>query len=229
MNLHRFQHRQWTGAITGAIPGVLLLLSLACASTRSASAAAIPAPALNTQQAGTAIVFYTQSRVSEDLWPALFQVLRDDLADGDGELPNGLALDRDPIVARGTDDLRGVTFAHVISVKLLGHCDVLPQTDHPSRTGPLGWVVRSSGQIQPFVSIDCARLAQVLRAPAAGLDKQGRRYLMMQAIAHVLIHEWSHIATQSSAHSARGITQAHLSVDELVAHHQNKYLSAAKR
>ena len=40
---------------------------------------------------------------------------------------------------------------------------------------------------------------------------------MAQAIAHVLIHEWSHIVTQSSAHSSRGITQAYLSVNDLIA------------
>jgi hypothetical protein len=114
-------------------------------------------------------------------------------------------------------------------VKLLGRCDVLPQADQRSSSGPLGWVYLVSGTIQPTVFIDCTRLAQLLRPKAAGLDKQGRQYAMDQAIAHVLIHEWSHIVSQSTAHSSRGITQAYLSVGELIAEPKNNHLSAANR
>ncbi len=225
MILLRLQHRQ----VTGAIPGILFVLLLAYAQTPTASAAAIPASPWNAQQSGTALVFYAQPQVSDDLWPVLFQVLRADLADGAGELPNGLVLDKEPTIVRGTEDLRGVTFSKVISVKLLGRCDVLPQTDHPSQAGPLGWVLLVSGKVQPFISIDCTRLAQVLRPTAARLNKEGRRYAMAQAISHVLIHEWSHIATQSSSHGARGITQAYLSVNDLIANPRRNHLSASNR
>ena len=113
-------------------------------------------------------------------------------------------------------------------VKLLGRCDVLPQSEHPSR-GPLGWVPLVSGTIQPFISIDCARIADVLRPAAAGLNKQDRQYMMDQAIAHVLIHEWNHIATQSTRHSSHGISQAYLSVNDLIEEPKNNHLSAANR
>jgi hypothetical protein len=213
MSLLRFQHRQAGGAILGIL--FTLLLAFARGLT------------LNAQDSGTTIVFYAQPRVSEDLWPVLFQVLRADLANGDGDLPNGFVLDKQATFVRGDDNLRGIVFSKVVSVKLLGRCDVLPQAEHPSSSGPLGWVLRVSGKIQPFVSIDCTRLAQVLRPAAAGLNKQGHEYVMAQAIAHVLIHEWGHIATQSSSHSARGITQANLSLDELIAEPKNNHLSAA--
>lgn len=217
------------GRVIGAIAGVLFVLLLACARTPGALAAAIPASPMNAQQSGTAMVFYAQPQVSEDLWPALFQALRADLEDGAGESPSGLVLDKDPTFLRGNEDLRGVTFSQIVSVKLLGRCDLLPQADHPSQTGPLGWVLLVSGKVQPFVSIDCTRLAQVLRPAAARLNKQDRRYAMAQAISHVLIHEWSHIATQSSAHSTRGITQPNLSVDELIASPKSSHLSASNR
>jgi hypothetical protein len=187
------------------------------------------AVALSGQQSGTALVFYAQPQVSEDMWPSLFQIVRDDLASGDSELANGVALDRYPVLVRGTKDLRGVTFSHIVSVKLLGRCDVLPQTDRPQVTGPLGWVMLVSGKIQPYVSIDCTRLAQVLRPAVAGLNREDRRYAMMQAIAHVLIHEWIHIATQSDAHGRRGIMQAYLSADQLIAGSKNGDLRMAKR
>jgi hypothetical protein len=176
---------------------------------------------LHAQQSGTALVFYGQPQVSEDLWPALFQILRADLDDG-AELPNGIVLDKDAVFVR-SDELQGVSFSHVIAVKLLGRCDVLPQANHLSLRGPLGWVWLVSGNIQPFISIDCARLAQVLRPAVAGFNKQQRRYAMLQAIAHVLIHEWSHIASQKSSHTAHGLTRAELSANELIAPPKSRF------
>jgi hypothetical protein len=201
MNLLWFPHRQSRKSILG-LP-LLLVWTWAVA--------------LYAQQSGTAIVFYAQPQVSEEMWPSLFQVVRADLASGDGELANGVALDKAPILVRGNEDLRGVTFSHVISVKLLGRCDLLPQAYRPDVTGPLGWVLLVSGKIQPYVSIDCNRLAQVLRPTLASLNKEDRRYAMLQAIAHVLIHEWIHIATQSDVHGRQGIMQAYLSANQLIA------------
>jgi hypothetical protein len=213
MSLLRLQHRQAGGAILG------ILLTL------MASAHALP---LHAQESDTTIVFYAQPKVSENLWPLLFQVLRADLADGEGELSNRFVLDKQAAFVRGSDDLRGIVFSRIISVKLLGRCDVLPQSDHPS-SGPLGWVPLVSGTIQPFISIDCTRIAEVLRPAAAGLSKQDRQYVMDQAIAHVLIHEWNHIATQSAHHTSRGISQACLSVNDLIEEPKSNQLSAANR
>jgi hypothetical protein len=229
MSFHRSQHRQHTGAISC----FLLVFMLASGQTNSGFAAAIPAPALNAQQPGTALVFYgpkmspkVSPGVSNDLWPVLFQTLRSDLADGAGDLPEGLVLDKDPLLVRGDQDLRGMTFPQVITVKLLGRCDVYSQAKQSSEKGPLGWVLLVSGKVQPFVSIDCARIAEVLRPTIAGWNKQRRQDAMVQAITHVLIHEWSHIATQSSAHSSRGITQANLSVSDLIKEPLNSHFSA---
>jgi hypothetical protein len=214
MSLLRLQHRRAGGAILGILFAIL-----------PASAHVLPPQA---QEPGTTIVFYAQPKVSEDLWPVLFEVLRADLAGGQGELSDRFALDKQAIFVRGTDTLQGVVFSRIITVKLLGRCDVFPQTEHPSR-GPLGWVPLVSGTIQPFISIDCTRIAEVLRPAAAGLSKQDRQYLMDQAIAHVLIHEWNHIATQSARHTSRGISQAYLSVNDLIKEPKSNRLSAANR
>jgi hypothetical protein len=214
MSLLRLLHRQAGGAILG----ILLTLLLASAHT-------LP---LYARESGTTIIFYAQPKVSENLWPVLFQVLRADLADGADEIPNGFVLDQQAAFVHGSDDLRGRLFSRIIVVKLLGRCDVLPQSDHPSR-GPLGWVPLVSGTIQPFISIDCARIAEVLRPASAGLSKQDRQYMMDQAIAHVVIHEWIHIATQSTRHSSRGISQAYLSVNDLIEEPKSNHLSATNR
>jgi hypothetical protein len=185
---------------------------------------------LNAQQSGVAIVFLAQPQISEQFWPVLFQSLREDLEAGTGELPDDLVLDRKPRLLRREDLVRGVQAASVIEVKLLGRCDVLPQADRPWRRAsadPLGWVQRASGEIQPFIFIDCERLAQVLRQATLGLNQEERRQAMIHAIAHVLIHEWIHIVTQSSSHSAHGITRASLSVRELIASPQQERLRAA--
>ncbi len=204
-------HRQAGGAILGTLLSFL-----------PASAHVLPSQA---QEPETTIVFYAQPKVSEDLWPVLFQVLRADLADGEGE-SNRFVLDQQATFVRGTDDLRGVVFSRIISVKLLGRCDVLPQAGHRS-SGPLGWVPLVSGTIQPFISIDCTRIAEVLRPAAARLSKPDREYMMDQAIAHVLIHEWSHIATQSAHHTSHGISQAYLSLNDLIGEPRSNQLAVA--
>jgi hypothetical protein len=221
MSLYPFQHRQYMGAIGR----ILFVFMLASGQAHSAFAAAIPAAPLNAQQPGTALVFYAPE-MSNDLWPALFQTLRADLANGEGDSADGLVLDKDPLLIRGDQDLRAVTFSRVITVKLMGRCDAFSQTSRPLEKGPLGWVLLISGKVQPFVSIDCARIAEVLHPATAGWTRQRRQDAMSQAITHVLIHEWSHIATQSSGHSSRGITQANLSVSDLIKEPVNSHFSA---
>jgi hypothetical protein len=172
-------------------------------------------PALHAQQPGTAVVFYAQSRISDELWPDLLQSLRADLAAGIGESPNGFALEQNATYLRGNELSLEVDFSKVIVVKLLGRCDGLPGGNRPSLKGPLGWVVQVSGTIQPFIFVDCERLAQVLWRGSVAWPEYKRRHEMAQAIAHVVIHEWIHIATQSPSHGARGITKQFLSPAEL--------------
>ena len=50
---------------------------------------------------------------------------------------------------------------------------------------------------------------------------------MAQAIAHVVIHEWIHVATQSPAHGAHGITKQFLSPAELTAEPKNNTVATA--
>jgi hypothetical protein len=174
-------------------------------------------PVLHAQQPGTAVVFYAQSGMNDELWADLLQSLRADLAAGIGESPNGFALEQDPTYLRGDELSLEFAFSKVIVVKLLGRCDAPAGANRPSRKGPLGWVVQVSGTIQPFIFVDCERLADVLWAGSVTWTKYGRRHEMAQAIAHVVIHEWIHIATQSPSHGARGVTKQFLSPAELTA------------
>jgi hypothetical protein len=184
-------------------------------------------PALHAQQPGPAVIFYAQVQLNDDLWPDLLQSLQADLTAGLGEAPNGFALQQNPAFYRGNDLALGTVFSSVIVVKLLGRCDVLPQLDRSSLDRPLGWVWQVSGKIQPFIFVDCERIARELRSRSVGLDKYERRHAMAQAIAHVVIHEWIHIATQSPAHGAHGITKQFLTAAELTAEPQNNTVAIA--
>jgi hypothetical protein len=185
------------------------------------------APAVHAQQPGTAVIFYAQPQLNDALWPDLLQSLHADLAAGLGEAPNGFALPQDPAFFRANDLALGVVFSRVIVVKLLGRCDVLRQSDSPSVNGPLGWVWQVSGKMQPFIYVDCERLAQMLCSRSASLDQYERRHAMAQAIAHVVIHEWIHIATQSPAHGKRGITKQFLTAAELTGEPKNNMASVS--
>ena len=213
MSLLQLQFRDVSRASVGFLFALLLAHALA--------------PALHAQQAGTAVVFYAQPQVNDELWPDLLQSLHGDLAAGIGESANGFALQLNATYFRGNDIPESLDFSKVIIVKLLGRCDVLPQSDHPLLKGPLGWVRKVSGTIQPFIFVDCERIAQVLRADSLGLTKYERRHEMAQAIAHVVIHEWIHIATQSPAHGTRGVTKQFLSPEELTAEPKNDTVAIA--
>jgi hypothetical protein len=67
----------------------------------------------------------------------------------------------------------------------------------------------------------------VLGRRSAGLTNGERRHEMAQAIAHVVIHEWIHVATQSSSHGGHGITKQFLSPEELTAEPGNKTVAIA--
>ena len=213
MSLLQLQFRDVSRAKVGILFAFLLTYALA--------------PALHAQQPGAAVIFYAQPQLNDDLWPDLVQSLHADLASGMGEAPNGFALQQNPAFFRGNDLALGTIFSRVIVVKLLGRCDLLPQSDRSSLEGPLGWVWQVSGTIQPFINVDCERIAQVLRSRSAGLDKYQRRHAMAQAIAHVVIHEWIHIATQCPAHGKRGITKQFLTAAELTGEPRNNNMAIA--
>jgi hypothetical protein len=161
--------------------------------------------------ASTAIVFYADRDVQDTIWPALFDAFPREVAREEGEYP--LPMDAQPIKASSLTP--GEDFAQIIEVRLIGRCDVVQQAYRPIRRGPLGWVLRVSGEVQPFVFVDCARLAQVLNPKTLGMNDEQRRNAMAQAISRITIHEWIHIEMQSGDHENHGIRRPELSADDL--------------
>jgi hypothetical protein len=56
----------------------------------------------------------------------------------------------------------------------------------------------------------------MLAPHALGYNRDERNRMMAVAIARVILHEWMHIATQSSHHSEHGLTKAHFGVADLL-------------
>jgi hypothetical protein len=176
------------------------------------------------QVAKNSLIFYADKRVSNDLWAPLFTAVQEDLAAEDFGVASPL-LDRQPRLLRGNEIFPGEEFHQVVQVKLLGRCDVAQQAYRPLKPGPLGWVLRVQGQIQPYIYVDCTRMAQVLNPTTLGMSNTERTRAMTQAIAHVLVHEWIHIATQNAGHSSNGISQAQLTAHTLISEPEQSHLS----
>ena len=163
-------------------------------------------------QAETAVVFYADRHIAEPMWAPLFEAFRAEVAEERREYP--LPEDFEPV--RASALAVGQEFADVIEVRLIGRCDVAEQAYRSLPKGPLGWVVRASGEIQPFIYVDCSRLAQYLGPVALGMSEDQRRAAMARAISRIAVHEWIHIDSQSARHEGHGIRQAELSSRELI-------------
>jgi hypothetical protein len=122
-----------------------------------------------------------------------------------------------PEVVRGDRMEPGLQVKTVVVVFLHGDCRLVPLAKRTAFGVPLGWVRRMDGHIEPFVHLDCTRIGQVLGAQARGLDLKRRNAMMTGAMARVILHEWIHFATQSSAHSKIGISKAQFGVADLMA------------
>jgi hypothetical protein len=204
-------HSHHTGSFR-LVATVFCVMALLCPDGRSVHAQNVSQPPHST------LVFYGAPHLPQDLWPALFSTLQQDLAVREGAFAEAALLDPAPEMIRGSELQSGNIVHNVVVVHLIGRCDVLPQAAwSPSSKGPLGWVNDNHGQIAPFIDIDCSRIAQVLNVRALGMSRQDRRQAFCQAISHVLIHEWIHIATQSASHAPKGIESAQLTPDELIA------------
>lgn len=106
-------------------------------------------------------------------------------------------------------------FDSVIPIYLHGSCRLLGQPGQHEISGALGWVLRDQNHIQPFIHVDCARIAEVLGGSALWMDRGARNAAMAQAISRVVLHEWVHIATQSPLHTRDGIEKSAFGVQDL--------------
>lgn len=165
-------------------------------------------------------VVYADRTMPEDEWSTLSVSLQNGL--------EGLA-EETHFVSGGFDVVRaeklapGAQFDEVIPVYLHGECRVVGKPDKYVVEGTLGWVLRDHGQIRPFIHVDCSRIAEMLGQHAFGLKQEARDAMMAEAVSHVVLHEWVHIATQSRAHARDGIEKPAFTVWDLAPDYAGAY------
>jgi hypothetical protein len=142
----------------------------------------------------------------------LFEALRRNAAEAAPESQlNAVTAD----LVRGDAIKPGLSVDTAIVVYLHGNCNLEPLLGRTAFAVPLGWVRRVDGRIQPFAHVDCTRIGQVLGPQARGINRDRRNAIMAEAISRVILHEWIHIATQSSTHAHSGIEKAQFGVADL--------------
>ena len=161
----------------------------------------------------TTLVIFPDHSLPQGEWPALFAALHSTLADG---MPETRVLDPAPELLRGDLFVPGTLVESPIMVFLHGDCTLQPQP-LPSRYGAaLGWVRELHGVIQPFVDVDCTRIARVLGLRAAEMTRNQCVSAMAEALSRVIVHEWIHIATQNPKHAREGVAKASFTASDLL-------------
>ncbi len=112
------------------------------------------------------------------------------------------------------DRPREVTAAYLVMVELGHSC----KTDSTSRTQVarrgLASAVVENGRILPFIKVNCAAVRQFL---IAALGPGGNpEFLYGRALGRLLAHELYHVVGQTADHTRGGVTQAAVSVGELI-------------
>jgi hypothetical protein len=159
------------------------------------------------------LVVSSQHQLPEELWDALFTALHADLPEVAAEVP---AIEVNPEFVRGDDPATGDVAGRAITVYLNGDC--LPPVWHlPFPWGErLGWVSRVDGYVVPIIHVECKAIGEGIADRTQWMNGKERIDAMSEAIAWVVLHEWVHVARQSAAHGANGVTKASFGVNDLL-------------
>jgi hypothetical protein len=172
-----------------------------------------PAQASDAPPPQLTLVFFSQHRLPERAWAALFQAVRANLPEAAAEVP---ALNGNLELIRGDAVAHGELVPESVTVYLHGDCSPPPLVQSFSGGARLGWVVKEGAQIVPTIHVECTAIGQEISERTERLNGDGRTAAMSEALARVILHEWAHVAMQSSVHGARGITKAQFGVNDLL-------------
>jgi len=161
----------------------------------------------------TTLVIFTERRMSDSEWAALFDALRAGARSAQEEAP---ALKAGVDLVRGDTIVHGLEVERPISVYLHSDCTLVPMPRY-TPMGALGWVRLVHGRIEPFIHVDCAQIAQELGPLVLGMNPRRRDTVMGEAMARVIVHEWIHVATQNAGHAAHGVAKSSFDVADLLA------------
>ena len=164
------------------------------------------------QTTGTTFIILANHRSQPRFWPILEADLR----------RNAAAISRTTPVTAGvhfilaSPGIPGPSFPSRLEVEFLGRCDTPWNADSPATYNALGWVLKDSHTIAPIIYVDCAQINNILGLRARIIPEDLSLRIASEAISHVILHEWIHIATQSAAHSSHGIMERGLTATQLI-------------
>jgi hypothetical protein len=194
-------------AVFGAMLAAVLFAEAGLAGAHAQSAPPLPIVAHTT----VAIFADNPSRINS--WKAIFAALRNNLPEAVATVPS---LNADPEIIRGDAIVPGLNVDSAVVVFLHGDCTLYPQPAHFPQGKALGWVLEQKHEIQPYIHVDCTRIAQALSIQSEFMSRDQRTAAISEAIARVVLHEWIHIASQRSAHHQNGLGKAQFTVEDLI-------------
>jgi len=159
------------------------------------------------------LLVYSQHRLSPEEWAALFTALHTALPEAAAELP---ARDTNPEFIRGDYHPEENPDGGVVTVYLRGDCRASVQRVPISGPVRLGWVNQVDGRILPIIHVECTEIGEEISGRTHWMSRNERTAAMSEAIARVVLHEWVHVATQSAAHGANGLSKAQFGVNDLL-------------
>jgi hypothetical protein len=159
------------------------------------------------------LVIFSDQALRDSAWAALLSALEKGAQDEAAAAP-GLA--ENVVFVRGDRMVAGIDASEAISVYLHGDCSLVPVA-RTNPMGALGWVRRVRGRIEPFIHVDCTKIAEELGPVALGMNRQRLDQVMSEAVARVIVHEWVHVATQNPGHAREGVAKSSFDVLDLLA------------
>ncbi len=161
----------------------------------------------------TTVAIFADNPSHVESWDSVFATLRKNLPEATATAPS---VDADPSLIRGDAIVPGMNVDAAIVVFLHGDCTLYPRTTAFPQGKALGWVYQQRGEIQPYIHVDCTRIAQALSVQSETMSREQRTAAMSEAISRVILHEWIHIASQRSGHRQNGLGKAQFTVEDLI-------------
>jgi len=161
----------------------------------------------------TTLIVYAKRKMREEQWTALFGSLQTAMR---AKEAMGAGIPGDTQLLRGDAVVPGLVVENSIAVYLEGDCNLIARPKTTPR-GALGWVLRVHGTIEPFIHVNCGELVEMLGPNALGMSESRRTEVMGEAMAHVVVHEWIHVASQNPGHGGEGVTKSAFDVRDLLA------------
>ena len=219
----------WTRRIIFLCVIMLFVSGMECFSEKLVSAPVDSPLQGQSLAATTTIAIFHDQRMPQGFLPALIAGLRRQLVSGSPEIRMLLGSVNSPVVdpdflvqiLNGDDIVPNINVNNPITVYLHGDCNTIPRPEPRigsgvTVSGALGWVELRQGRIEPFIHVDCSRIAEMVSNKAFGHDREQRNQLLAIAVSRVILHEWIHISTQTPHHASHGLAKAAFNVSDLV-------------